>query len=240
MAARQPTLLPVAIGALALAAVVVLFQSILEPAGDHGCNTTLVPSTFATALAPAHLAAAARVSAAATGSGPARGGSLQGRSLSRYRRAAGERECSPAALPGECSACDDSLASWPSCRRGPARSRRRGPGTARPATFPCKFGLEGKWGRLQDEAPCRRRRPGFASGRCRGAAPRSLGRARHTSLGRGSVRRVLGQADVVVEPRQTRRARRRHWSRRPAARGICCRWMAAYAVIRGPASSTRR
>ena len=58
MAARRPTLLPVAIGALALAAVVVLFQSILEPVGDDGCNTTLLPSTFATVLAPAHLAAA--------------------------------------------------------------------------------------------------------------------------------------------------------------------------------------
>ena len=57
MAARQPTLLPFAIGALALAGVVVLFQSILEPVRD-GCNTSLVPSTFESALAPAHLAAA--------------------------------------------------------------------------------------------------------------------------------------------------------------------------------------
>jgi hypothetical protein len=58
MAARQPTLLPLAVGALALAAVVVLFQSILEPVADDGCNTALLPSTFATALAPAHLAVA--------------------------------------------------------------------------------------------------------------------------------------------------------------------------------------
>ena len=58
MAARQPTLLPLAIGALALAGVIVLFQSILEPARYDGCNTSLVPSTFASALVPAHLAAA--------------------------------------------------------------------------------------------------------------------------------------------------------------------------------------
>jgi hypothetical protein len=57
MTARRPTLLPLAVGALALAGVVVLFQSILEPVRD-GCNTSLVPSTFATALAPAHVAAA--------------------------------------------------------------------------------------------------------------------------------------------------------------------------------------
>jgi hypothetical protein len=63
MAARQPTLLPLAVGALALATVVVLFQEILHPLGDDGCNTTLLPSTFATALAPAHLAAAAVLAA---------------------------------------------------------------------------------------------------------------------------------------------------------------------------------
>jgi hypothetical protein len=57
MAARRPSLLPLAVGALALAGVVVLFQSILVPVRD-GCNTSLVPSTFATALGPAHLAAA--------------------------------------------------------------------------------------------------------------------------------------------------------------------------------------
>jgi hypothetical protein len=57
MAARRPTLLPLAVGALALAGVVVLFQSILEPVRD-GCNTSLVPSTFASALVPVHLAAA--------------------------------------------------------------------------------------------------------------------------------------------------------------------------------------
>jgi hypothetical protein len=58
MAAHRPTLLPLAVGALALAAVVVLFQSILEPVTDAGCNTSLLPSTFATALGPVHLAAA--------------------------------------------------------------------------------------------------------------------------------------------------------------------------------------
>jgi hypothetical protein len=58
MAARQPTLLPFAVGALAFAAVVVLFQSILEPAKSDGCNTSLIPSTFATALVPVHVAAA--------------------------------------------------------------------------------------------------------------------------------------------------------------------------------------
>jgi hypothetical protein len=57
MAARPTILLPLAVGALALGGVVVLFQSILEPVRD-GCNTSLVPSTFATALVPAHLAAA--------------------------------------------------------------------------------------------------------------------------------------------------------------------------------------
>ena len=57
MAARQPTILPLAIGALALAGVVVLFQSILEPVRD-GCNTSLIPSPFATVIVPAHLAAA--------------------------------------------------------------------------------------------------------------------------------------------------------------------------------------
>jgi hypothetical protein len=58
MAARRPTFLPLVVGALALAAVVVLFQSILEPVTTDGCNTSLVPSTFATVLGPAHLAAA--------------------------------------------------------------------------------------------------------------------------------------------------------------------------------------
>ena len=58
MAARRPTLLPLAVGALALAAVVVFFQAILEPGMADGCNTSLVPSPFATALAPAHLAVA--------------------------------------------------------------------------------------------------------------------------------------------------------------------------------------
>jgi hypothetical protein len=62
MAARQSTLIPLAIGALALAAVVVLFQSILDPVRD-GCNTSLVPSTFASALAPAHVVAAAVLAA---------------------------------------------------------------------------------------------------------------------------------------------------------------------------------
>jgi hypothetical protein len=62
MAARAPALLPLAIGALALAGVVVLFQSILVPVTD-GCNTSLIPSTFASALAPAHLAAAAVLAA---------------------------------------------------------------------------------------------------------------------------------------------------------------------------------
>ena len=62
MTARQPTLLPLAVGALAFAGVVVLFQSILEPVRD-GCNTSLIPSTFATALVPAHLAAAAVLAA---------------------------------------------------------------------------------------------------------------------------------------------------------------------------------
>ena len=62
MAARRTTLLPLAVGALALGGVVVLFQSILEPVRD-GCNTSLVPSTFATALVPAHLAAAAVLAA---------------------------------------------------------------------------------------------------------------------------------------------------------------------------------
>jgi hypothetical protein len=57
MAARRLPLLPLAVGAFALAGVVVLFQSILVPVRD-GCNTSLVPSTFATALGPAHLAAA--------------------------------------------------------------------------------------------------------------------------------------------------------------------------------------
>jgi hypothetical protein len=63
MAARRPTLLPLALGALALAAVAVLFQSILEPVGGDGCNTSLLPSTFATVLAPAHLVAAAVLAA---------------------------------------------------------------------------------------------------------------------------------------------------------------------------------
>ena len=58
MAARQQTLLPLAVGALAFAGVLVLFQSILEPVRD-GCNTSLVPSAFASALVPVHLAAAA-------------------------------------------------------------------------------------------------------------------------------------------------------------------------------------
>ena len=58
MAARRTTLLPLAIGALALAGVVVLFQPVLEPVAADGCNTSLVPSTFATAIAPAHLAVA--------------------------------------------------------------------------------------------------------------------------------------------------------------------------------------
>jgi hypothetical protein len=58
MAAQRSTLLPLAVGALALSAVVVVFQSILEPARDDGCNTSLFPSPFATALAPAHVAAA--------------------------------------------------------------------------------------------------------------------------------------------------------------------------------------
>jgi hypothetical protein len=57
MAARRPTLLPLAIGALALAGVVLLFQSILEPVRD-GCNTSLIPSTYASALAPAHVVVA--------------------------------------------------------------------------------------------------------------------------------------------------------------------------------------
>jgi hypothetical protein len=70
MAARQLTLLPLAIGALTLAGVVVLFQSILEPVRD-GCNTSLIPSTFASALVPAHLAAAAVLAACIwTVSGP--------------------------------------------------------------------------------------------------------------------------------------------------------------------------
>jgi len=63
MVARQPTLVPLAVGALTLAAVWALFQSVLEPVRDSGCNTTLIPSTFATALAPAHLAAAAVLAA---------------------------------------------------------------------------------------------------------------------------------------------------------------------------------
>src|SRR4051812_11766655 len=63
MAARHPTLVPLAVAALVMAAVVVLFQDVLEPVRDDGCNTTLVPSTFATALAPAHLAAAAVLAA---------------------------------------------------------------------------------------------------------------------------------------------------------------------------------
>ena len=58
MAAQRSTLLPLAAGALALSAVVVVFQSILEPVRDDGCNTSLFPSPFAPALAPAHLAAA--------------------------------------------------------------------------------------------------------------------------------------------------------------------------------------
>jgi hypothetical protein len=57
MAARPTPFVPLAVGALALGGVVILFQSILEPVRD-GCNTSLVPSTFATALVPAHLAAA--------------------------------------------------------------------------------------------------------------------------------------------------------------------------------------
>jgi hypothetical protein len=57
MAARRQTLLPLAVGALAFAGVLVLFQSILEPVRD-GCNTSLVPSAFASALVPVHLAAA--------------------------------------------------------------------------------------------------------------------------------------------------------------------------------------
>ena len=58
MADRRPTLLPLAVGALALAGVIVLFHSILEPVRADGCNTRLMPSTFASALGPAHLAAA--------------------------------------------------------------------------------------------------------------------------------------------------------------------------------------
>jgi hypothetical protein len=62
MAARQPTFLPLAVGALALAGVVVLFQAILVPVTD-GCNTSLIPSTYASALAPAHVVAAAVIAA---------------------------------------------------------------------------------------------------------------------------------------------------------------------------------
>jgi len=72
MAARRPTLLPLAVGAVELAAVVVFFQTILEPVRD-GCNTSLIPSTFATALAPAHLAVAMVLAAciwAMSGAGP--------------------------------------------------------------------------------------------------------------------------------------------------------------------------
>jgi hypothetical protein len=57
MAARPAILPPLVVGALALGGVVYLFQSVLEPVRD-GCNTSLVPSAFATALVPAHLAAA--------------------------------------------------------------------------------------------------------------------------------------------------------------------------------------
>ena len=57
MAARPNPYVPLLIGALALGGVVYLFQSVLEPVRD-GCNTSLVPSTFAMALVPAHLAAA--------------------------------------------------------------------------------------------------------------------------------------------------------------------------------------
>jgi hypothetical protein len=63
MAARRLTFLPLAIGALAFAAVVVLFQSVLEPVTDDGCNTSLMPSTFASALAPAHVVVAAVLAA---------------------------------------------------------------------------------------------------------------------------------------------------------------------------------
>jgi hypothetical protein len=70
MAARRPTLGPLAVGALALAGVVLLFQAILEPVRD-GCNTSLIPSTFATALVPVHLAAAVVLAACIwTASGP--------------------------------------------------------------------------------------------------------------------------------------------------------------------------
>ena len=51
--------IPVAIGALALAGVIWLFQGVLESPQELSCNTSLPPGTFRSALAPAHLMVAA-------------------------------------------------------------------------------------------------------------------------------------------------------------------------------------
>jgi len=49
----------VAISAIALIVVIVLFQDVIDPPPQIGCNTSLVPSTFQMALVPGHLVAAA-------------------------------------------------------------------------------------------------------------------------------------------------------------------------------------
>ena len=56
--AQSPTIV-VAIGALALLGVIWLFQGVLESPQELGCNTSLPPGPYRSALAPAHLAVAA-------------------------------------------------------------------------------------------------------------------------------------------------------------------------------------
>jgi hypothetical protein len=59
MPAQRSPAIVLAVGALALLAVVLLFQLLLEAPPSVSCSTSLGPGAFSTLLVPAHLAAAA-------------------------------------------------------------------------------------------------------------------------------------------------------------------------------------